>query len=349
MGSLGRVRPTCLLLSCTLALALFGASRVLAVTDNPQAQAALDNAQATWDREENDKALQLFEGVVNDFPDTEQGTMALAMVGLWWKEAGDKAKALETWNSIVWQYPGSVGNAEAWALMGGTAEQDGDYPNAVAYWRRVVTNFPGTWQEARARFWRAGVQCRARERYQEAIADYERVLVVAPDDPMAVQSKLLIGANYLWLHEPGTALGCYDRVVSEHAGTQEAVEALYYRGYCKAVTADPAGAVGDLTEAARTASDPGIAVRALHVLANCQARLGRYDEARATLQEVLADSSPAFRLFHPSTLYFIGHTYFAQGRYAEAEQWLRRVLTEYPGDICAPDAQELLGRVAGRR
>jgi TolA-binding protein len=327
-----------------LALALFGASRVLAVTDNPQAQAALDNAQATWDREENDQALQLFEGVVNDFPETEQASMALAMIGLWWKEDGDQAQAFETWYRVLQEYPGSEGHAEAWALIGGTAAEEGDYAKALVYWDMVIRNFLGTWQEARARFWRAGFRWEVQKEYDRAARDYLRVVELAPRDPMATEAELLIGYHCLLMGDIANSLAWCDRLVTEHPDAAQVPEALYRRGYCKGAMGDVEGGLADVEQAA-TIAQGWLKVNALLLAGSFYGQLGQQKEARARWQAVLDLPEAEFPQLRAEALYLIGESYFPERRYSEARPWFERVLSEYPSAHCAPLAEQSLGAI----
>jgi tetratricopeptide (TPR) repeat protein len=317
-----------------LLLALFGPSRVLALTDNPQAQAALDNAQATWDRNEDDQALQLSESVVKDFPDTEQGTMAQAVIGLWWKERGDLATASHIWYRVAQDYPGSLGNAEVWALMGATAEEQGHYGKACVYWDRVIRRFPGTWQEARARFWRAGVRSRIHKRYDQAIRDYERTVALAPEDEMAKQARLLIGHNYLWAGDGNAAVQAYLEVTRRAPGTDLGFEARYYLGFVLGAD-DPQAAVAHFEAVLRSGLPESFKARALLWRAGDYLRMKDYPAAERDCLAILSVASAEFRLAHPLARVMLGDIYVDQKRYDEAIAEFELIMREYPGSPVA--------------
>jgi len=320
---------------------------VLALTDSPQAQAALDNAQATWDRLQDDEALRLFEGVLNDFPDTEQAAEAVAMMGLWRWEHQDRQKALAAWNRVLSDYPESLARAEAWHQMASAAEAEEWYGKAATLWRRVIREFPDTSEAQRAARRLAWLRTKMVPEgdYVQAIQAYTSFIEQFPDDPNLPAAEMLLGHNYLWLHETKEALPWYHRIITEHPLSPLVEEALYYRGYCKSGTGDPAGALTDLRQVVDEGSNPELAVRALTIVANCHQDLGQDDEARAALQEILADSSPPFANWHATTMYLMGCSYCAQRRPAEARLWLTRLLAQYPNHISRPAAERVLARI----
>ncbi len=344
MGSLGRVRATRLVVSCILLLALFGPSRVLALTDNPQAQAALDNAQATWDRNEDDQALQLFQGVVNDFPDTEQAAEALAMVGLWWSEHKDPGKALAAWNRVLTDYPDSRARAEVWTHMGGSARADRDYTSAITYYEKVVATFPGSDEAARAvkRLAWTRVEALPQGQYAQAIAAYKALIAQYPDDPDTNTARLALGHNYLWANDLQAATEAYTAAMKEAGDSAVGMEARYYLGFVLGAD-DPQAAAAHFEAVLRSGLPESFKVRALLWRAGDYLRMKDYAAAERDCLAILSVASAEFRLAHPLAHVMLGDIYVDQKRYDEAIAEFELIIREYPG---SPVAQAEANSVA---
>ena len=311
----------------------------LALTDSPEAQAALDNAQATWDRLEDEEALRLFEQVVEDFPDTEQAAGALAMIGLWWKEHGDPTKAFHFWRRAAQDYPGSAGNAEAWRLMAAAAEEQGRHGKALVLWDRIIRTFPGTAEEALARFRRARVRWEVQKHYARAIRDYQRVISLVPDDPLAPEARILLAHNYLWLDDAERALKAYLETMEATPGTALAREAAYYAGvlYVAPYHNDEAAlAYFDIALSGKVPE--GVRLWALVQRAYARSHLGQFEGAHGDCQALLDTTPPEHARFLPMAHAVLFDVYLREKRYDEAIAEQELILRDYPETFWAAHA-----------
>lgn len=98
-----------------------------------------------------DNALQIWARIANEYPGSEQASVAVFALGVIYYRNGDLPKALDSFNrSLAASIPG-VDKARAYLWIGKTQSALGDKESAAAAWREAQTRDPGGYYGERAR------------------------------------------------------------------------------------------------------------------------------------------------------------------------------------------------------
>lgn len=88
-------------------------------------------------------------------------------------------------------------------------------------------------------------------------------------------------------------------------------------------------------------------ITSTHNIGFCNMRLGNYEKAIASFEEVLT-RAPNW-MFASSSLYNLGHCYEKMGRMGEARQAYQEIIDKYPNTYCIWAKQELIAPLAQRQ
>ena len=252
---------------------------------------------------------------------------ALLLIAQSYERLKRPAKAVEAYREFLSAYPGHALVAESYLALGKALLDLSDFRQAQEAFGEAgrKAGSPGLMDEARYQeeVARAGNRGRANPvgLAQSFIARY-------PQSPRSSRLLLDIAKYYQVLRKRAPALSAIARLVETYPSSPEALAGHLLRARLYEEMKEPGSAVEDY-EAVILRKDRDYSPRALLGLARVYEGLKQYEPARDQLRRLLLDywdadeTSPA--------LLEMGHSYFQEGRHAEAQDAYQQAETRTKG------------------
>jgi len=269
------------------------------------------------------EARAAFEQVVKTYPDHALASDALLGWGLALEEEKQFAKAAEVFGRLIARTDDAKTRQQALYELAWSLQQAGKETEATEAYRRLAETFPASPLAADAHFHLAEVAYRAKQ-YEKAVPLYEKALA-AEDERL--KDKVLYRLGWCrWAQKQyPEAAALFDRLAAECPKSDLAAEARLQAGEAYAKAGQPSEAVDRLQKL--LASDPRDfehAAEARFRLAECQALLGRHEQALAAFTD-LEKKHPDFPGM-AKVQFGLGKALYDLKRHGEARKRFRRVL-----------------------
>jgi len=322
-------------------------------------------AELTFDRERYDQAIEYYQRILDEHP--ESALIPEALYGLGWSQlkTNDHAAALTTLARLIdghGQHPLVAGALQARAVC---RQNTGDFQGVVDDTEKLLKTSP-TGEDLAAALYQRGVAATKLEQTEKAIESFTRIVKEVKD----YASMPNVVYELAWSHssagDTDSALAWFKRLADEYPESQVFSEAAFHLGegaYSKERYADAATWYAKALERGEDAvlsekstyklgwseyqqkqyepalvafnrlleqhHDAELAGEAQFMTAECLFRLKRYEEALAAYERSrggLQGSEAAAVL----TLLHGGQSAAQLEKWQDATQWLQQILEKYP-------------------
>jgi TolA-binding protein len=148
-------------------------------------------------------AVEAYQAVARDFPDSELASMARIRIGYIYEDAGDYAKASQAYRDLAAADKGKLG-AEAQYLVGDTLMEQKQNGEALLAYDAVGQNFPAETAWVVTALAKSGEVLESMGRDKDALERYERIVKLGGDPTWvdAAQKRMDILRSHLGLAAP---------------------------------------------------------------------------------------------------------------------------------------------------
>lgn len=297
-------------------------------------------------------------------------------------EASQYKAAVQAYQHYLEAFAGGGGEADAlrgkgWALLG--TER---YAEAATAFEKAFERF-GDENARMGCLFKMGDARFANRQFKQALALYERFLEAFPQSEWAPHARFQMGACWEALNDYAAAENVFEDVVSRHAGTPAAeeallcmaelrqsredwegakaiynrlmeqfpegaflVQALYGRGMVRYREWSPR-ALDDFEQVVERFPESDVAEHAFFMRAMCLYRLGRDAQALTLCKAFLRQYAES--AWAPSVQFWIGRFLYNTGAYEKAQTVFMAFVERYPEDSLAARALYRAGRAAAKR
>ncbi|MBI4610071.1 MAG: tetratricopeptide repeat protein [Candidatus Rokubacteria bacterium] len=210
-------------------------------------------------------------------------------------------------------YPGALVPRVVYALAAVTVEEK-RWAEARHWTLRLVNDFPGD-EAADDALARLGAGAVAVKEWPLVVESYQLLLIRYPGSPHAAESRLDLAEALLRTGAPAEARGLLESFVASAARDPRLPRALLLLAEAQEATGERAGAVEALARLVREEPRSKLAGTAQMARARLLQELGRWDESRQVLEQVLGEGDAGFR---GEAAFRLGEGYRARSLHAEA-------------------------------
>ncbi|MBM4162827.1 MAG: tetratricopeptide repeat protein [Lentisphaerae bacterium] len=246
------------------------------------------------------------------------------------------------YTKVTESHPKHALAGDAWIRMGWLHHDHQAWRQAATAFTQAVTRYPAHPQAAQT-LYAAGVCLSRAGESEDALARWRKLLVNYPSYDSPDEVCFQIAMELLRLKRDADALPALDRLITRHAASQRAGEALYWRGVLRQRQSDGAdGAIADFRAAIKTGlPDERLRDARLALGALLLQRQGA--EEAATVFQPLLDASTRDAL-PPDHLAWLAEFHYSRGAFAEAELAARTLAGGNHGLPWTQTGWALLGR-----
>lgn len=178
------------------------------------------------------KAIEYFERVYNEFPESEQAPSSILAIGYLYQKLKQWSESLNQFNKLAERYPNSNLIWEAQYNAGISHLNLKDILNARKVFDKVIANAPANDFFAHRSRLQIARMLQTQKQYN-ASNDTLTIIITRLSDDIAAEALLLMGENYLLLKRPKDALEAFNQVVEGFAQYPALLErALLGTGEC---------------------------------------------------------------------------------------------------------------------
>jgi tetratricopeptide (TPR) repeat protein len=156
----------------------------------------MEKANQAFINRDLDKAVKIYENVVEKYPKNSQVSQALTQLGAAYEEKGDIPKAVQSYNRLLQGLEGQPKkDLRAYTLLqvGKLNRQQGDLQGALKIFAQVRTDHPGTDWAGEA-LSETGKAWQEQRDYAKATATYKQLIKEMPAGFLAAEAQSSIGA-----------------------------------------------------------------------------------------------------------------------------------------------------------
>jgi len=272
-------------------------------------------------------AAGVFRRLLAKTDDAETREQAAYELAWCLQQAGKDAEATKAYQALADRYPASPLAADAFFYLAEIPYGKKEYDAAVPLYQKALA--AGDERLKDKVLYRLG-WCRWQQKqYPEAAALFVRLIEEVPESDLVPEALLQAGEAYARAGKPAEAVARLKTLMDpKHKGFEHAAEARFRLGECQALLGRHEEALRTFTELAKAYPKyPGLAKVKLG-LGKALYDLKRYDPARKRFVEVLeaTDTETAAQ-----AQFYIGETYLAEGEPRDALKAYLRVVALWAG------------------
>lgn len=243
-----------------------------------------------------------------------QSDSALWLIAQSYERLGRPAQAVEAYREFLTAFPDHVLACEAWLDEGQALLDLSLFTPAREAFGEALKRARNPLQEDEARYQEEVAKAGKRGR-TDPLRVAQSFIAHYPQSPRSPKLLLDIARFQQGLHKREPAMTTLSKLIETYPASSEALAGRLQRARLYEQRKDPAKAIDDY-QAIFSSKDPDFAPRALLGLAGVYEGLKQYGPARDQLRRLLLDYWEADET--NQALVEIGHSYFWEGRYAEA-------------------------------